>query len=240
MSSLPISSIENDGLQKDGYSLLSFRDRIFPEEDSRETVSLFLDVDGVLLELKHPKEAEIAIRNVYSEVSQLKDEEQYRSLYKVHVEGAKYFNSAAVANLHELINRIEGAGYRVLVIISSSWRNFATLQQLQDEVFAGYDFAKYICGKTPPDSQGRECSPECRKGFEFEALEGFEFEGNYCERVAAILSWLEHHGLQNSKYLAIDDWGALAALGNRFYHVNGDKLLTEDDVKGCLAALKID
>lgn len=121
--------------------------------------------------------------------------------YHWTVAKGRHLDLDAVANLSLLILRIEEAGYRALIVLSSAWRNDATLSQFTEQVFSHHFFSKYLCGKTPPEKDEIHYAPECAD----HPKERCHHLAN--NRPAVIKLWLQNHGFDpnSTNYIVFDD-----------------------------------
>lgn len=178
---------------------------VHPEDDNRTPAIIFLDMDEVMIadRIGYPLNQEITLtlRTLFPYVK-ISDSE-----YEWLIAKARHLNPHALRNLHSLIERIEASGQRALVVLSSAWRNEATLQQHREEAFAQHQFCKYLCGKTAPMNKETECTPECKQGFSFKERAEESFGINLETRADVIKFWLRDHGfdLISTNFIVIDD-----------------------------------
>jgi hypothetical protein len=181
---------------------LCIESMVYPEQDAREPVFIFLDVDGVLKD--HSSEV---IQKISSTARELFPKTEPLTDYHWTIAKARHLNPGALRNLNTLIERIEIWGKRALVVLSSSWRNDATLQQHREEVFAQHLFCKYLAGKVAPANYQTEWTPESKQGFNFKygAEDSFGIELNNKDDV--IEFWLRDHGfrLEEAGVVVFDD-----------------------------------
>jgi hypothetical protein len=181
-------------------------DMVFPMNDNRRPALIFLDIDGVLIELVRPREVSEKIDATLKEL--FPHVKGSYSGYQQNIVTARYFNQDAVANLDKIIGRIEESGQRPLVVLSSSWRHACWLDEHRRDVYSRYKFSKYLCGKTSLDGQIEEyLSVEAKQGFEFykAAQEGYGIRLD--DRAAAIEFWLQDHGFEPdaTNFVVFDD-----------------------------------
>jgi hypothetical protein len=174
-------------------------------------------------------------------VATLFPQEERFTDYQWLIAKGKHLHPEALKHLDSLIERIELAGQRVLVILTSAWRNDATLKQHREEVFIQHQFCKYLCGKTAPHGCECEWTPECKSGFLFAqgAQESFGLELT-C-RADVIEFWLQDHGfgLDTTNFVVIDDdtFAGLQRFEERFIRTR--ELFLEEDLERAAKVLKV-
>lgn len=201
---------------------------VSPTHDSRPGAMIFLDMDGVMITGRDENPLRKAITatriKLFPEAGS-----NLLFNYQCTIAKGRHLNPIALKNLHTLIERVERAGLRALVVISSGWRNDATTQQLREEAFQGYEFSKHIAGKTPPDDCGK--TPESVAGHDFSTPAKEKYELSLRRRAEQIKYWLLEHGFdpKTSNFVVIDDCdeGFSECFGNRFVQT-GYLMLDED------------
>jgi Leucine-rich repeat (LRR) protein len=167
---------------------------------------IFLDIDGVLFDTR--KQA-----SILQKTTQLFPNSETSEFNSYHLDTAAshLFEPSAVSNLEALIKDVQNVG----IVISSSWREKRSVEQLQ-EILQKHAFAKCIIGKTPDDND-----------IEFE-----NFISDLKGRAKEIAYWLSKH-LEILYFVILDDIdiGLSESFPNNFVRINPIKLLSEDDVK---------
>ncbi len=178
---------------------------------------IFLDIDGVLLSYrdkdigsKTPSKEALAYADRHHEYL-CKDRNCYSNNYWSIVL-VSYFSEAAINNLNELIRKIEEIA-KPLIVLSSSWREGRSIQELREIYFANHSFSKYLVDKT--------CKSRWDKS-----------------RADEIQEWLRDHP-DASHFVILDDHndGLSKHFGAHFIHVKGDTL-TEEDVAKAFAVFE--
>ncbi|MBS0625518.1 MAG: hypothetical protein JSS32_05660 [Verrucomicrobia bacterium] len=204
-----------------GHCPLCVDSMVLPPEDNRPPVLVFIDMDNVFI----ADRSSIPLADqIVQTASRLFPDMKVRTDYQWTIAKAKHLDLGSLKNFDTLIERIEASGRRALIVLSSSWRNDATLQQLREEVFAEYKFSKYLCGKTAPE-YSETWAPERKQGFDFDQVARDSYKIELQGTAAVIEFWLRDHGFDPSsaKYLVLDDQlnSALESLGNRFIRTDG-------------------
>lgn len=169
---------------------------VHPKDDPRPPAIIFLDMDGVMFNQNVDDLPECGTHyksNDYDfKMTQLK---------------AKYLNDDAQRCLNKLIERIERAGKRALIVLITTWRNDATLKQHREEVFADYKFCKYLCAKAAPQESETDITPECKLGFDFNIGAKKAFDLTLYNKHHVVEFWLKDHQFdpKHTNYIIIDD-----------------------------------
>lgn len=212
---------------------------VYPEKDNRPPAFIFLDMDGVLM---GDRMMGLLNRQIDLTVSALFPQVKEYTEFQWTVAKAKHLDPQALNYLHSLIERTEASGRRALVVLSSSWRSDATLQQHREEVFTQHQFCKYLCGKAPPEDAETRWTPECKQGFRFTqgAKESFGLKLN--SRADTIEFWLRDHGFDpnSTNFVVLDDdqFCGLQRFGERFILINKG-LFREEHLEQAAAVLKL-
>ncbi len=119
----------------------------------------FLDMDGVMIDRLYNGRTQWAIGEKYTQLlqqpryagrsvfSQAKAE--YMAMKRAE---AACLSESALERLQSLAQRVEDLGLRLVFVISSSWREFLTKEELIQDVFADQPWiAERILDKTPDD-----------------------------------------------------------------------------------------
>lgn len=175
---------------------------------------IFLDIDGVVYNCPNQKD-------VYKKVAELfPDIETWYDNRVCSIAASYFFDKGALTNLSFLIKEIEKTR-SVWIVISSSWRENRTVEELKETFFGIHDFSKYIVDKTPDkiskNEIGAYCSSEIHKG-----------SNSQC-RAAEINYWLKQNPEVNS-YIVLDDIDnhLLTNFGERFFQICCNTLLTQE------------
>ncbi len=178
---------------------------IHPKNDDRKPAIIFLDMDGVMIANRHSSPLKNKIRLTLSDL--FPGVKCYND-YQWTIAKGRHLHPTALENLHKLIERIEKSNHRALVVLSSAWRNDATLQQLKKEAFTIHVFCKYLCGKTAPKNSDTNWTPECKQGFEFTKGAKRTFKLSLENRSDVVEFWLRDHGFDPSStnFIVIDDF----------------------------------
>lgn len=175
-----------------------------PEQDDRIPIIIFLDMDGPMIPDRcNPDFYE----EMYRTRSELFPQVKEINEYQWRVVHGRHLDSEALKNLHSLIERIEASNHRALVVLSSAWRNDATLQQLREEVFSQYLFCKHLGGKAAPTKFDIDWTPECLQGFNFTQGAKDFFGLDLGKKSDVVEYWLLDHGfnLSSTNFVVLDD-----------------------------------
>ena len=164
---------------------------------------IFLDMDGVMIgdRMSGGSPLYTAIRKSIEEIS---THPASPSEFEWTIAKGRNLNKGALTNLHTLIDRVEEAGRKALIVLSTAWRNDATVKQHREDAFAQHRFGELICGKTAPERGEQSWTPEYKAGTDFSKeaeAKGFELES----RGATIRYWLHEHAGENPDFIVIDD-----------------------------------
>ena len=184
--------------------------------NGKEPYIIFLDIDGVLLSdwEKHqashyPSKEGIEAANQHESYLRLHSNSYSNNYWSLVI--AHHFSKQAVENLSLLIQRIESVA-KPQIVISSSWRQGHTPQELRSIYFAMHPFAKHIIDKTPDEIP-------------------------FANRAQEIQYWLNQHP-EIKHFVILDDIDERLSkfFGESFIHIHDRYLLTEADVEKVLAA----
>lgn len=219
---------------------------------------IFLDIDGVLSDYTTNESTRKKIKKTYRKI--MDSERQYSLLPKDEAFNlvfrkatTHHFSKTAVLNLKSLIDRVTKER-ELFIVISSSWRNGVSLEDLQKHVFADHPgLARRIIGKTPDDDEalyerfgGIENIPSEIKTSSAISLEKHGLELNDL-RGRQIEFWLKEHAAEWDiySYAIIDDIDdgttseILERHLGRFVKVDTQQLLSEKNVDHACAALRV-
>lgn len=180
---------------------------------------IFLDIDGVLLSEevkycvgKNPSQEAVDDANRHEEFL-CKNKNSYSNNYWSIIM-AHHFSKAALANLEDLIQRVEAIA-RPQIVISSRWRKNCTVEDLREIYFGMHPFAKHIIDKTPDEI------PDI----------------SYHDKAEEIPYWLNQHpAIKHFVVLDDEDCRLKQTFQERFIHIHGRRLLSKNDVERALAA----
>lgn len=174
-----------------------------PKQDKRTPAIIFLSMDGVMI---GDRMSPVFRDKILSTLSTLFFQVENFNDYHWTVAKGRHLDPGALFNLHTLIERIEYSGRRALVVLTSGWRNDATLQQHREQVFRQHQFCKYLCGKTAPQYDDTQWTPECRQGFEFTRAAKHKFNLDLNNKGDVIEYWLRNHGfdLHSTNFVVIN------------------------------------
>ena len=155
---------------------------------------IFLEIDGVLI--KRDYETNMKVDDQIKELrnSCLK----YPENLLAKRAATRCFSKTAVNNLMTLIEKVSKAA-KVGIVISSSWREETSLDDLQNHMFADTPFGHLIIGKTP-DSDFTYQMAKC----EGTAIPGEETPSQICSRKYGFS--LAENGIGDIKDREIDFW----------------------------------
>ena len=167
---------------------------VFPIDDSRPPAVIFLDMDGVMATAGVAEKVRSTVEHQFPGVS--------HQDYHWAVAWGRHLHPKALTNLHELIDRIEKAGSRALIVISSSWRNDVTTEQLPKDVFKEHHFSRYIAGKTATGPNEVSIA-----GYDFVTSAKEKYGLGLEDRSEEIEHWLRAHDFdpKTTNYIVIDD-----------------------------------
>lgn len=213
---------------------------IFPEKSDKNPALIFLDIDGVLIKQWRSSELQDQIWSKLKELFPKGEGINHFSPYQQNIVHARFFDQEALENLDRVIEKVLESGQRPLVVLSSSWRHSALLHQLCEDIYYEHMFSKYLCGKTPVESETESyLSIECRLGFEFYESSREKYNLNLDNRANAIEFWLKDHGfkLDTTNFIAIDDSHTeyLSRFGKRF--IKTRFLFSEDNARDAVDVL---
>ncbi len=183
-------------------------------EPTQPAYYIFLDIDGVLLSLadkeigsKTPSKEALAYADSHQEYL-IKNRNCYSNNYWSLVL-VSYFSKTALKHLDDLITKIEKAA-RPMIVLSSSWREGRSLQELREIYFGMYSFSRYIVDKTAKSRWDRSGADE-------------------------IQDWLNDHP-DATNFVILDDCdaGYSKRFGERFIRIDNN-FLTEDDTAKAFA-----
>lgn len=176
-------------------------------KSSRQPFVLFLDIDGVLY---NPDQ-----RAVSKKVAELfpNEEGAKNSNRMCSIAASHFFNKDALNSLDHLINEIEKTT-KVWIVISSSWREGYSVEELRTTFFGIHNFSRCIVDKTPEEVPKderlcRDCSGNCRG--------------------SQILSWLKQHP-EIIDFAVLDDYDNHLSInfGEKFAKTKYSTLLTRE------------
>lgn len=180
--------------------------KVHPEDDPRPPAIIFLDMDGVMI---GDRGVNPLRRRISQTLIKLFPSTKTITDYHRAVAKGRHLNVFALTKLNVLIEKIEEAGMRAIVVLSTAWRLDATLQQHIKEVFNEHNFSAYICGKTVPESKEIKFTPEFKQGYNFQIIKerAKSFNIKLQNRSDVIEFWLYDHGFnpKSTNFIVIDD-----------------------------------
>lgn len=188
----------------------------------KPTVSIFLDVDGVLYRenpsLKWCLEAkikELFPDHDFFQADKIQTELVYRTVQ------AYFFDAQALHHLNLLISKIEKFAH-IQIILSSNWRKNRSLETLK-HLFRHHKFSQYLIDKTTDEVPLRELNSYC-------SLDNHFIPYSSC-RASEIHYWLKRHP-EVVNYLILDDQDdhLSSIFGKRFIRTHDADLLTLENV----------
>lgn len=201
---------------------------IRPKDDKRDPAIIFLDLDGVMI---RDRQSPIFSKVIWATRTKLYPDKKQPSNYEWLIATAKHLHSGCVKNLDTLIRRVENSGRRALVVLSSAFRNDATLKQHREEVFIHHNFCSSLCGKAAPLYNDVDWTPECKEDEgRFTNHAKKEYQLGLKDRGDVVEYWLRDHGFdpEKSNYVVLDDYDdGLKRFGDRFVEVNPNHLFNE-------------
>jgi hypothetical protein len=162
---------------------------------------VFLDMDGVFNNLEHldrlDEEARFQAERLFGKKTEY-------SLGELRAGVAEVFEPEALANFHYLLGVIRRIQARLEIVISSSWRNGFTVEQLRDQILKKHAFSRHIIDKTVDDDSHRHKQGLPRLSPLSKQKYGFELTS----RGAQILYWCNENSqktMEATDFLTIDD-----------------------------------
>lgn len=211
---------------------------VHPADDNRKPAIIFLGMNGVMIDDTSWGPLRDEIR---STIDMLFPEVERHTEYQWAVAKGLHLDPHALKNLHDLIERIEQAGRHALVVLSSGWRNDATLEQHREEIFGPYEFSERLCGKIAPTKNEVRWTPECKQGFEFAKGAKESFGLTLESRSDVIEFWLRDHSFdpESANFIVIeeDDTDKRERFGQRF--IQADSLFKKEHFDQATEVLKV-
>ena len=215
---------------------------IHPEQNSKKPALIFLDIDGVLINMFSDHSLQEQIHEMKKQLFPYGHERRYYSGFQQSIVHARHFDKTAMKNLDKLIEKVEESGQRLLVVLSSAWRHWTLLEQQRTDIFAQHTFSKYLCGKTPIEAKYEESlAIEYKLGFEFDKGAHEKYNLKLDNRANAIEFWLKDHHFDpaTANFVVIDDAHQehLSRFGERFIEIRSSSLLTDSNAKTAIDVL---
>jgi len=185
---------------------------------------IFLDIDGVVYNTPNLEDILKKVADLFPEIT---DPGNNRVC---SIAASYFFDEKAVQNLNYLITEIEKVR-NVWIVVSSSWRETRTVEELQSTFFKIHDFSRYIVDKTPEKIPRNELGTYCP------SKSHSEWHSLQC-RAAEIQFWLNQHP-EITNYVVLDDNNdhLLEAFGERFVKTNYKTLLTKEICENILSRI---
>ncbi len=159
---------------------------------------IFLDIDGVLY--REPTRDHFWEERKEKMVEMFGKLDRYQAFH-YDAATAYYFNQEAVKLLENFIDQIN-LQYNVGIVISSTWREGHTLEELR-QIFSPWRFSEFIIDKTIPTAY---------EGYTKEERQKFRY--GFPLRADQINHWLIHSTLQIEHFVVFDDQDG--DISNRF------------------------
>lgn len=180
---------------------------------------IFLDIDGVVYNTPNQE-------GVFKKAAELCPEERYSNRI-CSIAAAYFFNQGALKNLDYLISKIEQTTH-VWVVISSSWREDRSVEELKTTFFGMHHFSKYIVDKTPEKVPKEEIGMLCCSAGHSEKY------SSQC-RASEIRYWLTQHP-EVRNFVVLDDYDhhLSDSFGDRFIKTDYERLITAEIIEKIL------
>ena len=211
-------------------------DIVYPKQDDRQPAIIFLDMDGVLMQLDYStKRIEAIFKELFPHV-----EDRSYTHFQRNLVLSRCLDRHALYNLHNIIEKVEESGQRPLVVISAAWRQAVLLDQQRTDIYAQHKFSRYLCGKTPIEGEFEEYGfLECKLGFEFYESAQKHYNIVLEDRSSAIEFWLRDHGFEpaTANFVVIDNGHlrSLSKFGKRF--IKTDYILKSTHARAAIEVL---
>lgn len=194
---------------------------IDPKELEKPLFFMFLDMDGVMSDRLSNSKTETKIKETVYKI--FPNAGNRPNHYQWTLAKGRCLNTHSVEKISDLIRLIEDLNLQPLIVLSTAWRNDATLEQHIKEAFSEVGFGQYICGKTAPEDWEFSYTPEYKQGFRFEeGADKFDIKLN--NRAQTIRYWLKDHGFSPEKthFAILDDCDDKLSktFGERFIPIN--------------------
>jgi hypothetical protein len=160
-----------------------------------QKVTIFLDIDGVLLD---DIEKEPLALQIQEKLIKLFGEKKYTGL-EHRIARSHFFSKDAVTHFESLLAKVLRVA-KPEIVLSSSWRHHGSIEEIKTQMFAGRKFAKFIVDKTPLDDSWQVANGEKPLFEEFHKFDQFPL----VERSLQIHHWLKEHKEVQS-FVIIDD-----------------------------------
>ncbi len=138
----------------------------------------------------------------------------------------KYLDPEALSHLDALIAKVQQK-FRVHIVVTGFWSKAGTINELRDNIFATYSFAKCIVGKQPPANN--EDAPEIKMGDRFESICAKKYGWNFYYPKGKIDYWLRKHKFEESNFVVMGSEGSLDAFSQR--HIPVSNLLSKTEAE---------
>lgn len=209
-----------------------------PTDKIKRSAIIFLDLDGVMVDRETHDNAIMATQHqLFGDCP---------TPLQNRVAAAYHLDKAAVESLKLLIEKIERV-QPAYIVISSAWRQDATLDQIKNQMFnvPGLEFIKdRIVGKTPSPkidtwavkSDNYYQNQKKQSEIHFEDLANNKYGLSFNYRAGEIAFWLIFHKISDGNFMVIDDSCTeyLEHFEKRFIHVN---MLSKCDVDIAMDAI---
>lgn len=176
----------------------------------RPDVILFLDIDGVVYRKSDPQMVFKKVKELFPTVETFDNK-------VCSIAAAHFFSKIALENLDAIIAGIEKTR-KVSIVITSSWREGRSAEELRTTFFGIHDFSKYIVDTTPVRTRRAKIEGSCV----------VNPEGCDC-RAEEIQAWLTNNP-HIREYIVLDDYNSHLRenFKERFFEINFLDLLTRE------------
>ncbi len=185
-------------------------------ERDRPPFIIFLDIDGVIYNTPDQD-------GVFKKTAELfPNEERPYNNRLCSIAASYFFNKEALQNLDYIINEMEKIA-QVGIVISSSWRENRTVEDLKNTIFGIHNFARYIIDKTPESLPEKDIALYCPSERHLEKY------SSRC-RASQIQYWLKQYPeITNFAVLDDDEYHHLAeCFAEKFFQTKVRSLLTQE------------
>ncbi len=196
---------------------------------------IFLDSDGVIMGNRTSPDAHERIQKKIEELFGERGGNcrNYTPL-EWRIAQSHFFSPKALANLDKLIERVSKVA-RVVIVISSGWRNHGTVEEIKDRMFAVAAFSKLIIDKIPDEDDLR-----VKKGeIPLAPIAKEKYGIDLTTRGGQIEFWLrenwEKYHIKSFAILDDDDNGISSRFPRNFVHIKSYELFSEANAEKAYA-----
>ena len=212
---------------------------LYPEGDGKKPALIFVDMDETMMpENRYRDEIDLLLQKLFPHV-EYHSHHSYTKSQQL-LASANFLDKDALESLHHIIDGVEAAGQRPLVVLTSAWRHPILLDQQRTDIYAQYKFGQYLCGKTPPEDRfDSDDAVECKLGFDFYENAQKHYQLPLKNRGDAIEFWLRDHHFDpattNFVVINADAHKSLSRFGQKL--VSTGYLLDSGDVEAAIDVL---